>query len=200
MVAVQKASICPSKSGAVCQLPHTRKHSPYISSWAPTCSCLPGRKESTCTWNCVWERWCKLYLSPTDNNWKDAKHTPIGEQINQRYGTHQCNRKLLTNTKELTLTTSSSMGELETLKRQPAEGASYCVVPSIYKQQIYRERKWFYLSGAGVKKGQSMRGMEKLPKTTRHSLMIVWMFSLNGILYITLFSIYKIANHSPREC
>lgn len=49
-----------------------------------------------------------------------------------------------------------------------------------------------------MEKGQSLRGMEKLPQTAKHPPVTVSMFSLNAILYTT-FSVYKTANHSPRK-
>lgn len=52
--------------------------------------------------------------------------------MNQRCGTHQCNRKLLTNTKELALTISSNTGQLETLGKEAAEGEAGWKYESIY--------------------------------------------------------------------
>lgn len=49
-----------------------------------------------------------------------------------------------------------------------------------------------------MENGQSLQGMEKLPKTAKHPPVTVSMFSLNAILYTT-FSVYKTANHSPRK-
>lgn len=171
----------------VCQLFLTGKDGPYIGSWVPTSRCLPGRNESTCTWNCVWWWLGKLYSSLADKSWKDVKHPPTGEQVNQCCGTHRCNRKLLTNTKELTLTLSSNTGVLETLGKEPAEGATVWV-------HLSRHSKWTW-NGAGTEKGRVCEAWRNSQRQ-QGTLLWLWMFSVNAILY-TSFSVYKIANHSP---
>lgn len=85
-----KQASTPAKSGAESASPLCRERRPPMGSWAPLSPCFPGRKESTCTWNWVWEWLWEPCSSLTDKHWKDARHPPIGEQINQGCGTHRC--------------------------------------------------------------------------------------------------------------